>query len=217
MAEQTGFTIGANASCLDGPCGELSRLVIDPAARTVTHLVIDPKHRRELARLVPIDLVDAAAGEIRLHCTIADFAQLEPAEEIDLVEGSGYDGGYGAAESVQGYGGTGSMGVGGSISGMGIGAGLGHHPQTVVRENIPLGETEVGRGEPVHALDGEIGRVHGFLVSPGDHQVTHVLLQEGHIWGRKEVAIPMSAITDVDDGIRLNITKKQVEDLPPAG
>jgi hypothetical protein len=39
----------------------------------------------------------------------------------------------------------------------------------------------------------------------------------GHIWGRKEIAIPISAVTGVDNGIRLNITKKQVEELPPAG
>jgi hypothetical protein len=45
--------------------------------------------------------------------------------------------------------------------------------------------------------------------------VTHVLLQEGHLWGRKEVAIPISAVTEVEDGIRLSITKQQVEDLPP--
>jgi hypothetical protein len=43
-----------------------------------------------------------------------------------------------------------------------------------------------------------------------------VLLKEAHLWGRKEVAIPISAVTQVDDGIRLSITKKQVEDLPPA-
>jgi hypothetical protein len=46
--------------------------------------------------------------------------------------------------------------------------------------------------------------------------VTHVLLQEGHLRGRKEVAIPISAVTRVDDGIWLNITKQQVKDLPPA-
>jgi hypothetical protein len=45
--------------------------------------------------------------------------------------------------------------------------------------------------------------------------VTHVLPGEGHLWGRKEVAIPVSAVTGAKDGLRLNITKKQVEDLPP--
>jgi hypothetical protein len=45
--------------------------------------------------------------------------------------------------------------------------------------------------------------------------VTHVLLQEGHLWGRKEVSIPISAVTRVDDGIWLDITKQDVADLPP--
>ena len=71
------------------------------------------------------------------------------------------------------------------------------------------------RHEHVHAVDGEIGQVEGFVVDPADHAVTHVLLKEGHMWGRKQVAIPVSAVASVDAGIRLNITKKQVEDLPP--
>jgi hypothetical protein len=45
--------------------------------------------------------------------------------------------------------------------------------------------------------------------------MSHVLLQEGHLWGHKEVAIPVTAVTGVEDGIRLNITKQQVENLPP--
>ena len=45
--------------------------------------------------------------------------------------------------------------------------------------------------------------------------MTHVLLQEGHLWGRKDVAIPISAVTGVQDGIRLSITKQQAENLPP--
>jgi hypothetical protein len=89
--------------------------------------------------------------------------------------------------------------------------------RTFVTDAVPVGEEEVSRGEPVYAVDGEIGRVHGFLVSLDDQRVTHVLLGEGHLWGRKEVAIPVSAVTGAEDGIRLNLTKKQVEDLPPAG
>ena len=194
MTAETEFAIGATASCADGVCGEVSRMIVDPATRTVTHLAIDPKHQREPGRLVPIDLVDTTTGEIRLRCTLAEFGKLDPAEESELVEG------------------TGSIGVGGMPTPMGIP----HTARTVVEDVVPLGETEVGRGEHVHALDGEIGQVAGFLVDPGDHRVTHVLLQEGHLWGRKEVAIPVSAVTGVEQGIRLNMTKKQLEDLPPA-
>ncbi len=219
MAEAARLTIGAEASCSDGVCGKVSRLIIDPAALTVTHLVIEPKHEKENGRLVPVHLVDATAGRIRLRCSIADFDKLDPAEEIDLVEGVGYEGGYGQAEAVQAYGGVGSMGVGGSVSGMGIGMGLGHNTPVVEQDVVPDGETDVHRGDHVHATDGDIGQVQGFLVDPGDNHVTHVLLQEGHIWGRKQVAIPVSAVTGIDDayGIRLNLTKKQLEDLPPVG
>jgi len=194
MAEETEFAMGATASCSDGVCGEVSRMIVDPATRSVTHLVIDPKHGGEPGRLVPLDLVDTATGDIRLRCTLAEFGQLEPAEETELL------------------GGVGATGVGGTSAPMGIP----HASRTDVQDVVPLGETEVGKGEHVHALDGEIGQVEGFLVDPGDHHVTHVLLREGHLWGRKEVAIPVSAVTRIQYGIRLNLTKQQIEDLPSA-
>jgi hypothetical protein len=169
-------------------------MIIDPATLSVTHLVIDPKHGEEHGRLVPLDLIDTATGEIGLRCTLAEFGQLEPAEETELLERSGREG------------------VGGAVAPMGIS----HAPRADVQDVVPRGETEVGRGDHVHALDGEIGEVEGFLVDAGDHRVTQVLLREGHLWGRKEVAIPVSAVTRIQYGIRLNLTKQQIEDLPSA-
>jgi sporulation protein YlmC with PRC-barrel domain len=191
MAEETEFAMGATASCLDGPGGKVSRVIIDPATETVTHLVIEPKHRLGVGRLVPLDLVETTAGDIRLRCTVEEFGALEPAQETELVDDV-----------------TGSLGLGG----------LNTPPPVpvIIQDVVPLGEADVDRGEPVHALDGEIGRVQGFLVDPDDHRVTHVLLEEGHLWGRKKVSIPVSAITGVENGIQLSLTKKQVEDLPAA-
>jgi sporulation protein YlmC with PRC-barrel domain len=191
MAEETEFAMGATVSCVDGPGGRVSRVIIDPANETVTHLVIEPKHWLGMGRLVPLDLVDTRAGDIRLRCTMEEFGMLEPAEEPELIDD--ITGGLNAPMAV-----TSPVPV-------------------IVRDVVPLGEADVDRGEPVHALDGEIGRVQGFLVDPDDHRVTHVLLQEGHLWGRKKVCVPVSAVTNVENGIWLSLTKKQVEDLPPAG
>ena len=49
---------------------------------TVTHLVVEPKDREGLARLVPLDdHVDALADEIRLRYSEAEFKKLVAAEE----------------------------------------------------------------------------------------------------------------------------------------
>ena len=192
MAEETEFAMGATASCVDGPGGKVSRVIIDPATETVTHLVIEPKHWLGVGRLVPLDLVDTTGGGLSLRCTVEEFGNLEPAEEAEL------------AEDVTG--------------GLALNAPMGAtSPVPVILQDVvPLGETDVERGEPVHAVDGEIGRVEGLLVNPDNHRVTHVLLQEGHLWGRKKVSIPVSAVTGVENGIQLSLTRKQVEDLPPA-
>jgi hypothetical protein len=176
----TEFTMGARASCSDGPCGEVIRIIIDPVARTVTHLVIEPGHRAEDGRLVSVGLVEPGASEIRLRCSLADFEGLEAAEEIDVVQGVDYAGGYGP-DAVGGFGDVGSMGVGGSVSGMGIGMDLGQSPPIVASDNVPEGESEVARHERVHAVDGEVGQLRGFAVDSADHRVTHVLLREGHL------------------------------------
>ena len=203
----TEFTIGAEASCTDGVCGEVTRVVVDPVARAVTHLVIEPRHRRGLARLVPLALVGATAADIRLRCTIAEFERLDSAEETQFVPGSpGYTA-YGPDQVVSWpYYGLAAPDIDPALVGT---------SQTVTYDTIPLGEVEVRRGDHVHATDGDIGRVQGLVIDPRSHHVTHVLLQEGHLWGRKEVSIPISAVTRVDDGIRLSITKQDVADLPP--
>jgi hypothetical protein len=211
VAKETQFAIGAKASCSDGSCGEVQRVIIDAASETVTHLVIQPPHRREAGRLVPVDLVDTTAGEIRLRCTRAEFDKLDRAEESDVVEGTDTGGLLGDALVHEGGEAFAPAGPGDLID-------VGPQPvhrRVVLRDVVPQGEIQVRPGDRVHAADGEIGRVRGFLAEADDDRITHVLLQEGHLWGRKEVAIPISAVTGVEDGIRLNITKQQVENLPP--
>jgi sporulation protein YlmC with PRC-barrel domain len=197
VAEETEFAMGAEASCADGPAGKVTRVIIDPATEVVTHLVIEPKNWLGAAgRIVPLDLVEAATADgIRLRCTVEEFGRLEAAEETEVLDGV-----------------AGGLGLGGLYSPMGLPSPV----QAIVEDVVPLGEADISRGEPVHAVDGPIGRVEGVRVDPGDHRVTHVLLQEGHLWGRREIVIPASAVTKVEGGIWLSLTKEQVENLPQA-
>ncbi len=207
MADTT-FTIGAAVECSDGPCGAVSRVVVDPVARELTHLVVEPEHRSGLGRLVPLDKVEAGAGEIRLRYTLDEFEELPSAEETDFLPGgSGYDA-YAAHEAYYWpYFGL----EGGADPRLALASAV------ETRDTLPPGEIGVRRGDAVHATDGEIGKVEGLVVDSGGGHVTHVLLQEGHLWGRKQVAIPIDEVETIDEGITVNLSKHEIEALPAVG
>jgi sporulation protein YlmC with PRC-barrel domain len=211
MTQARQFMIGAEVSCTDGVCGHLTRVVVDPARRTVTDLVVEPEHRTGLARLVPVELavpaVPASDG-IAIRCTLNQFAQFAPAEETQFVPGTkGYEE-YGPEQVLTWP----YYRLGDTVMDPDR---EGKVSETVTVDTVPLGDVEVRRGEPVAARDGVIGQVEGLVVNPAGEQVTHVLLHEGHLWGRRPVAIPIKAVTSVGaDGIQLSITKDEARDLP---
>jgi len=211
------FVIGAEVACSEGACGDLTRVVVDPVARALTHLVVEPKHHRGLGRLVPFDLVSGAADDkIQICCTEKAFDELDPAKETEFLPVSqGFEGyeDYGPGNVLfQPYYGLvmRTTGMGNGIGGLG-----GNFSQPVTYDALPLGDVAIRRGEIVYATDGKIGKVQGVAIDPRNHCVTHVLLQEGHLWNEKKVVIPITAFTGIEDaGARLNLTKDEVRDLP---
>ena len=204
----TTLVIGSEAVGSDGYRGEVLAVVVDPAARTVTHLVVEPHGRAGLARLVPLELAELAGAEpgpIPLRCTEAEFMSLEPAEET-------------LAEFVPGYPdpvqllppgwrdtGGGPTADGGTILRI---------PEKETVDIVPPGEVEERRGDHVHASDGDVGHLRGLRIDPGSRRVTHVLVREGHVWGHQDVDIPAEMVAGFGDGIRLSVTRQQVRDLP---
>jgi hypothetical protein len=212
MSESTEFIIGSSVSCSDGPCGELTRAVVDPAARTVSHLVVGPPHRGGTSRLVPVRLAGTGTAAIHLRCTMSQFEGLQEAEETQTVPGA-----FGELPDRKlsaPYYGRGGMGLAMAV---GTGLGTGTAPRRITSDRIPAGKVEVRRGEHVHATDGPIGKVRGLTVLTRGHHVTHILLDEGHLWGKRRVAIPIGAVADFSDGVRLSLTKDEVRDLPQVG
>jgi len=207
----TALVIGSEAVGSDGYRGEVLAVVVDPAARTVTHLVVEPRGREGLARLVPLDLADLAdtvgAGPdpVRLRCTETEFMNLEPAEETLAEFVPGYP------DPVQllppGWRGTGG--------GTADGGTILRIPEKETIDVVPPGEVEERRGDHVHATDGDIGGLRGLRIDPGSRRVTHVLVREGHVWGHHDVDIPAEMVAGFGDGIRLSVTRQQVRDLPP--
>jgi sporulation protein YlmC with PRC-barrel domain len=204
------FPIGADVACPDGHGGTLTRVVIDPTVDRVTHVVIETKGGR-LPRLVPIAMLDIGHRRVDVRCSITELNALPAAEEAEYlpVVSGGTGLGYGPDSSfVWPYYGLMGGGIGGGM-GIGMNANL-----PVVHDRLPLGEVAIRRNQCVSATDGDIGRVKGLVLDPADHHVTHFLLQEGHLWDRKEVAIPIRAVTAVASGIEVNLNKEEIGHLP---
>ena len=199
-------SIGAHVVASDGECGELVRVVIDPVKQEVTHLVVAPRHHGGLDKLVPFDRVEAVESEhIRIGYTKAQFGELDDAEDVQFLPADTDVLGYGRSHAV--------LWPYQPLLIKGLTPGQSHH-SPMLSDRIPLGEVEVQRGDQVHAKDGHVGSVQGLVIDPSDHHVTHVLLQEGHIWGHKQVAIPIGAASRVDQEVQVDLTKQEIEDLP---
>jgi sporulation protein YlmC with PRC-barrel domain len=198
MPESTPLTIGAKANCSDGVCGRVTQLVIDPLDDEVTHVIVEPEHREGLGRLVPVGSVEPSRDGIAIRYSRAEFEKLPRAEVTRFLPGS--EGEEPSDDAEQ------------QLTWPYFG---GNTTLPVTDDTLPVGEVAVRRGEEVHATDGAIGEVEGMVVDPRNRHATHVLLKEGHLFGRKEVGIPISAVTHVDEnGIRLSLSKRDVEELP---
>ena len=208
-SETTAFIFGSSVSCSDGPCGELTRIVVDPAARTVTHLVVRPPGQDAASRLVPVRLLDGAGPAIRLRCALSRFSRLEEAEQTQIVPGA-----LGERAARKATGRLRPITVGAAWDSPWRSARA--SAAAPLRALIPAGKAEVRAADHVQAADGSIGRIQGLTALTRGHQVTSLLVAEGHLRGRRTVAIPISAVAGFGDGVRLSLTRDEVRDLPTA-
>ena len=202
------FTIGSTVRCSDGVCGRLRRVVIEPIDRVLTHLVVTTDQRGRSSRLVPLDLVrpagEAGAGGILLSCSLAEFGRLEAARDAHFLSGASGKWSYRQEQML-------------TWPNYRLGQSAAPAAGAVGEAGVRLGEVRVQRGDHVYATDGSLGRVQGLIVDRLDHRVTHLLLDEGHIWGQKRAAIPIALIVDlreVSRGVQVKLTKAQVRGLP---
>lgn len=196
--------------CTDDMLGELADVVIDPVTRRVTHLVVQPVHQHALARLVPVELAtrDAGSTAIHLRCSTADFSRFDAVRETAYlrlgeapVDDPEWDVGIEDVLALPYY------PLDGPVDYLDYAA--------VGYDRIPKGEVEIQRASAVISLDGHhLGTVDGFVIDGETQAITHVVLDHGHLWGRREVTIPIGAVGSVEiDRIRLNLSKDDVGEL----
>jgi sporulation protein YlmC with PRC-barrel domain len=205
--------LGTSVRCTDGDFGELADLVIDPTAKRVTHLVVRPEHPPGPTQLVPIGRAQPAEGrEVCLDCTVEEAGRFETVQEFAYLRlddfpmaDPSWDVGVEDVLAMPYYG---NGDVGGYVSTY-------DENVSISYDRVPKGEVEIRRASGVTSADGEhVGHVEGFLVD-GDDQITHLVLERGHLWRKRDVTIPIGAVAKVEtDDVTLSLTRDQVGQLP---
>jgi uncharacterized protein YrrD len=188
----------AKVSCGGEECGETTLVIVNPATRQITHVVVQLNRFPYDDHLVPVDQIESStADRVRLGCTEDGLAKLPNFNETEFAPGDVPYLGY----PIEGY-----------LIWPYL---VPEMPVLIEHEHIPPGELAVRRGARVKARDGDVGKVDEFLIDPSNGNITHLVLEEGHLWGRKEVSIPVAEIDHIQEGnVFLKLDKHGVEVLP---
>ena len=203
--------LGKQARLADGALRELVDVVIDADTKRVTHVVVEPKDEPEGARLVPMNLVEDNGRRrgISVSCTTETLEAMEPvrqstylrsSETADRAEGD-WDVGVEDVQALTQY----SAGFIGEV-----GPDLAQDA-LITYDRVPKGEVELRHASAVYSADEHhMGSVYGVVVG-SDDEITHLLLERGHLWWRRELAVPADAVSEIKtDMVVLGVSKDQL-------
>ena len=194
---QRTISLGAQVQCTDGYGGNVTRLILDPQARRLTHLVVQDYTVPAVEHLAPIGRVTGTThDQVTLDCTRETLAALEPfaVERFIRSNASDYEPFYAVAPFAKFE--------------------AEHIP--LVTEQIPPGELAIQGSAQVVATDGSAGELSAFVVEGTSGAISSIVVRLGDWPTRREQAIPIVAIGRIDSrAIYLTLARKQVATLLP--
>jgi sporulation protein YlmC with PRC-barrel domain len=198
----------------DGMAGTLADVVIDPAKKSVTHVVVRAGEPDPAARLVPLQLVRGGnpPGEpVSLSCTAEELGRLEsvqgyaylPVDERPAPDAQ-WDVGVEDVVMMPSYQGA-DLGVYTADIEPNVG---------VTYDRVPKGEVELRRSSAVVSSDGhDLGTVRSVAVDGG--AIAHVAVERGHLWWKRLVPVPIASVTGLEtNAVTLGLTKDAFSKLP---
>ena len=191
---ETEIPMNAEVHSMEGSYGHSVCVIVDPIKDEVTHLVVRENNFPQTQRLVPIHLVQITSPQqINLATTPEQLKKMDVFVETEFIPSNPELTSmmiWPYVEPAVGF-------------------------ITIEHEKMPAGEIAIRRGTRVRATDASIGRVDELMIDRQTEKITHIVLREGHLWGKKDISIPVSQIESMDkDSIHLKLSKGEVEALP---
>jgi sporulation protein YlmC with PRC-barrel domain len=196
--------LNVEVRCVDGACGKSTAIIVDPKTQQVTHVVVEADGTRYL---VPVEaLAGSTSDQIQLRWTREELSAAARFEKVALDED-----GATPLEVLAMPGASMAWPYGMDGDYMLEAAAAAYMPV----EQIPSGERAIHSGAYVEATDGGVGQVEEFLIDPATGRITHLVLRKGHLWGKRDVTIPVKQIDRVeDDVVYLKLDRAAIEQLP---
>ncbi|MGD8622609.1 MAG: PRC-barrel domain-containing protein [Anaerolineales bacterium] len=190
--------VGAKVYAGEKPCGRSISLVLNPVTDEVTDVAIELNGFGDHEVLVPLEhVVRSSENGIWFDLSKDEISALPEFLRTEFIQ----------AEIPKEY----------------AGGALVLWPYLVSEsknipvevEMVPVDELAVHVGAEVISLDGKVGTVDEFLVDPQNDHISHLVMHEGHLWGKKDVFIPVSDISRMDEhSVKVDLDKQQIEALP---
>jgi sporulation protein YlmC with PRC-barrel domain len=193
--------IDVEVYCDGQKCGKSSALVMNPIQEKISHVVVKEEHFPHMERLVPLDeVIKTTPQSIELRCTSDELAAMKLFSEPHFIQ-----------VEVPHY--------------TPLGGGMYNFPYVIPdpdsrwvaidEEHIAPDDLAIHRNALVQAVDGHIGKVDEFVVDPETCHITHLVMREGHLWGKRDIVIPVKYIDKFEEDIvYLKLNKEEVEKLP---
>ena len=201
--------LGKPIRCADGTVRELADVVLEAAGPRVTHVVVRRAKHPESGRLVPIGLVEEAGA---LSCTAEALDALEPIREFAYVRA-----GEQLEQDPEWEVGVEEVQPAPQLEATSFGEYGVDVDQfvSVAYDRVPKGEIELRHASAVYSSDRKhMGSVEGVVID-ADARLTHLVLERGHMWWKREIEIPAEAVAKFEtDVVTLSVSKPEVEAFP---
>lgn len=201
--------LNAKVTASDDDCGRTTALLINPISKEITHVVVQINRLLDEEVIVPIGWIESSRpGHVRLNRSKEQVAQCPPFLVTHYIGPT--DPGYVLPEHYLGYEGDAMLWPYTTMDLEGDGADF-----AVREEAIPHGDLAMHRGAHVIATDGRVGQIDEFVVEAAEHRISYLLMRHGHLWGARDVIVPLSAIDRIEtDTVYLSLSKNEVAHLP---
>jgi uncharacterized protein YrrD len=168
--------------------GKVDYVVVDPASRRVTHIVIRQGHVLAEDKVIAVEQLSTATEEqIVLGSEPENLPPFEESHYVPLDEWTCQQWGVDLVPLLWG----------GWRAGGGTFLDMMEHTE----RNIPEGEVPVAEGARVEDSNGEhIGRVHELVTAPESKRITYLVIEAGHLWGKHTKAIPINWVSGFGEG-----------------